>query len=401
MMFSRLFRGFRSSRWLVCACALAALQACNMAADKAAKPAGPPEVEFAVAQRSDAPLVTELPGHLEPYRTAEVRARVDGIVLKRAYDEGQVVKAGQVLFRIDPAPLKAQVDAAQGALARAQAQLAIARDKAARYKGLAATRAVSELEYAEAQAAERQAAADVVSNRAALEAAQLRLGYATVTAPIAGRSRRAQVTEGALVKEGAATPLTTVEQIDPIYVDFSQPAAEVLALQRALKKGEASALPGQDIGVQVILSDGVAYERPGRLLFSDLAVDRATDNVSMRAVLPNPDGLLLPGMYVRVKLSHAVQQGAVTIPRGALQRDRHGASVFVIKADNTLVVQPVAAQTLAGDQWLVTSGLNGGERLAIPGMQTLEAGMAIHPVPVSAAKRADAAPAADAKPTKG
>ncbi|MFP3891851.1 MAG: efflux RND transporter periplasmic adaptor subunit [Ralstonia sp.] len=396
MMFSPLSRGSHLSRWLVCACALAALQACGKHADEVAKPAGPPEVEFAVAQRSDTPLETELPGRLEPYRTAEVRARVDGIVLKRAYQEGQVVKAGQVLFRIDPAPLKAQVDAAQGALARAQAQEAIARDKAARYKGLAATRAVSELEYAEAQAAERQAAADVVSARAALETAQLRLGYATVTAPIAGRSRRAQVTEGALVKEDAATPLTTVEQIDPIYVDFSQPAAEVLALQRALKKGQASALSGEDIGVQVVLSDGVAYDRPARLLFSDLAVDRATDNVSMRAVLPNPDGLLLPGMYVRVKLSHAVQQGAVTIPRGALQRDRHGASVFVVKADNTLAAQPVAAQTLAGDQWLVTSGLAGGERIAIPGMQTLEAGMAVKPVP--ATRRAEAEPA---KPNKG
>ncbi|WP_052321383.1 efflux RND transporter periplasmic adaptor subunit [Ralstonia sp. A12] len=394
MMFPSLFRGIRPSWLLLCACALAALAACSKHADEAAKPAGPPEVEFAVAQRSDAPLVTELPGRLEPYRTAEVRARVDGIVLKRVYEEGQVVKAGQVLFRIDPAPLKAQVDAAQGALARAQAQAAIARDKAARYKGLAATRAVSELEYAEAQSAERQAAADVVSARAALETAQLRLGYATVTAPIGGRSRRAQVTEGALVKEDAATPLTTVEQIDPIYVDFAQPAAEVLALQRALKKGQASALSGQDIGVQVILSDGVAYERPGRLLFSDLAVDRATDNVSMRAVLPNPDGLLLPGMYVRVKLSHAVQQGAVTIPKGALQRDRHGATVFVVKADNTLAAQPVAAQTLAGDQWLVTSGLTGGERIAIPGMQALEAGMAVKPVPATK----HATTATDAKP---
>ena len=396
MMFSLFSRRLRSSRWLLCALALATLQACGKHADEAAKPAAQPEVEYAVAQRSDAPLETELPGRLEPYRTAEVRARVDGIVLKRAYEEGQVVKAGHVLFRIDPAPLKAQVDAAQGTLARAQAQAAIARDKAARYKGLAATRAVSELEYAEAQSVERQAAADVVSARAALETAQLRLGYATVTALIAGRSRRAQVTEGALVKEGAATPLTTIEQIDPIYVDFAQPAAEVLALQRALKKGQASALSGQDIGVQVILSDGVAYERPARLLFSDLAVDRATDNVSMRAVLPNPDGLLLPGMYVRVKLSHAVQQGAVTIPRGALLRDRHGASVFVLKADNTVAVQPVTAQTLAGDQWLVTSGLSGGERIAIPGMQTLEAGMAVKPVP--AAKRAESEPA---KPSKG
>lgn len=390
MKFSVLSRGSRLSRWLLCACTLAALQACGKHADEVVKPATAPEVEFAVAQRSDAPLETELPGRLEPYRMAEVRARVDGIVLKRAYEEGQVVKTGQVLFRIDPAPLKAQVDAAQGALARAQAQLAIARDKAVRYKGLAATRAVSELEYAEAQSTERQAAADVVSTRAALETAQLRLGYATVTAPIAGRSRRAQVTEGALVKEDAATPLTTVEQIDPIYVDFAQPAAEVLALQRALKKGQAAALTDQDIGVQVILSDGVAYERPGKLLFSDLAVDRATDNVSMRAVLPNPDGLLLPGMYVRVKLSHAVQQGAVTIPKGALQRDRHGASVFVVKADNTLAAQPVAAQTLTGDQWLVTSGLSGGERIAIPGMQTLEAGMAVKPV--------EGKPA---KPTKG
>nr|WP_249309274.1 efflux RND transporter periplasmic adaptor subunit [Ralstonia insidiosa] len=393
-------QGSRSFRWLLCVGVFGTLVACSKHADEAAKPAGPPEVEFAVAQRSDAPLVTELPGRIEPYRTAEVRARVDGIVLKRAYEEGQVVKAGQVLFRIDPAPLKAQVDAAQGALARAQAQVAIARDKATRYKDLAATRAVSELEYAEAQSTERQAAADVVSARAALETAQLRLGYATVTAPIGGRSRRAQVTEGALVKEDAATPLTTVEQIDPIYVDFAQPAAEVLALQRALKKGQAAALTGQDIGVQVILSDGVAYERPGKLLFSDLAVDRATDNVSMRAVLPNPDGLLLPGMYVRVKLSHAVQQGAVTIPKGALQRDRHGATVFVVKADNTLAAQPVAAQALAGDQWLVTSGLTGGERVVIPRMQTLEAGMVVKPVPATKHASSVIDSAADTKPTE-
>ncbi|WP_430300759.1 efflux RND transporter periplasmic adaptor subunit [Ralstonia insidiosa] len=400
MMFSVLSQGSRSFRWLLCVGVFGTLVACSKHADEAAKPAGPPEVEFAVAQRSDAPLVTELPGRIEPYRTAEVRARVDGIVLKRAYEEGQVVKAGQVLFRIDPAPLKAQVDAAQGALARAQAQVAIARDKATRYKDLAATRAVSELEYAEAQSTERQAAADVVSARAALETAQLRLGYATVTAPIGGRSRRAQVTEGALVKEDAATPLTTVEQIDPIYVDFAQPAAEVLALQRALKKGQAAALTGQDIGVQVILSDGVAYERPGKLLFSDLAVDRATDNVSMRAVLPNPDGLLLPGMYVRVKLSHAVQQGAVTIPKGALQRDRHGATVFVVKADNTLAAQPVAAQALAGDQWLVTSGLTGGERVVIPRMQTLEAGMVVKPVPATKHASSVIDSAADTKPTE-
>ena len=161
MMFTVLFRRSRSSRWLLCACALAVLQACGKRADETAKPAGPPEVGFAVAQRSDAPLVTELPGRLEPYRTAQVRARVDGIVLKRAYDEGQVVKAGQVLFRIDPAPLKAQVDAAQGALARAQAQLAIARDKAVRYKGLAATRAVSELEYGAAVGPAQRLAAEV------------------------------------------------------------------------------------------------------------------------------------------------------------------------------------------------------------------------------------------------
>lgn len=264
------------------------LLGCEEAADAGKTAEAPAEVGVIVARPAPIGITSELPGRLEAYRQAEVRARVAGIVTRRLYEEGQDVRAGTVLFQIDPAPLKAALDISRGALARAEASHAAAADKLKRYADLIKDRAISEREYTEAQTDARQALAQIASAKAELEQARLRLGYATVTAPIDGRARRALVTEGALVGEDSPTPLTRVEQIDPIYVNFSQPAGEVAAMQRAIREGQVKGVADKDIAVRLVLADGSEYPLAGELLFSDLAVDPGTDTIAMRALFRNP-----------------------------------------------------------------------------------------------------------------
>ncbi|KVN30630.1 multidrug transporter [Burkholderia pyrrocinia] len=345
------------------------------------------------------PLTVELPGRLEAYRQAEVRARVAGIVTARTYEEGQEVRQGAVLFRIDPAPLKAARDAAQGALAKAQAAALAASDKRRRYDDLVRDRAVSERDHTEAVAADAQAKAELASAKAELARAQLQLDYATVTAPIAGRARRALVTEGALVGQDQATPLTTVEQLDPIYVNFSQPAADVDALRRAVKSGRATGIAQQDVAVTLLRADGSAYPLKGKLLFSDLAVDPTTDTVAMRALFPNPDRELLPGAYVRIALDNAVDRQAILVPRDALLRGADRASVKVVGANGKVRDVEVVADQMAGRDWRITRGLAGGERVIVDNAAQFTPGTAVTPVERPAPPAAAPASAAAARQT--
>ncbi|MCR4468026.1 MexX/AxyX family multidrug efflux RND transporter periplasmic adaptor subunit [Burkholderia sp. SCN-KJ] len=339
------------------------------------------------------PMTVELPGRLDAYRQAEVRARVAGIVTARTYEEGQEVKQGAVLFRIDPAPLKAARDAARGALAKAQAAALAASDKRRRYDDLVRDRAVSERDHTEAVAGDTQAKADVASAQAELARAQLQLDYATVTAPISGRARRALVTEGALVGQDQATPLTTVEQLDPIYVNFSQPAADVDALRRAVKSGRATGIAQHDVTVTLLRADGTAYPLKGKLLFSDLAVDPTTDTVAMRALFPNPERELLPGAYVRIALDAAVDQRAILVPRDALLRTADRTSVRVVGANGKVKDVEVAADRMSGRDWRITRGLAGGERVIVDNAAQFAPDTAVKPVEQASPTKA-ASPAA-------
>ncbi|MBM2772112.1 MexX/AxyX family multidrug efflux RND transporter periplasmic adaptor subunit [Burkholderia territorii] len=340
------------------------------------------------------PMTVELPGRLDAYRQAEVRARVAGIVTARTYEEGQEVKQGAVLFRIDPAPLKAARDAAQGALAKAQAAALAASDKRRRYDDLVRDRAVSERDHTEAVADDAQAKAAVASAKAELARAQLQLDYATVTAPISGRARRALVTEGALVGQDQATPLTTVEQLDPIYVNFSQPAADVDALRRAVKSGRATGIAQHDVAVTLLRADGTAYPLKGKLLFTDLAVDPTTDTVAMRALFPNPERELLPGAYVRIALDAAVDQRAILVPRDALLRTAERTSVRVVDANGKVKDVEVVADRMSGRDWRITRGLAGGERVIVENAAQFAPDSAVKPVeqstPTKAASQAAA-----------
>ncbi|RZA25038.1 MAG: MexX/AxyX family multidrug efflux RND transporter periplasmic adaptor subunit [Proteobacteria bacterium] len=362
---------------------------------KEAAPPEPPSVTVMVVAKSSEPVVTELPGRLEAYRQAEVRARAAGIVTKRLYQEGQIVKEGTPLFKIDPAPLKAAYDITEGQVASAKAAHIVAKDKLGRYSDLKDEKAVSELEYASAVAEEAQAKAALLSAEAGRKNANLNLQYANVTSPIAGRARRAMVTEGALVGLDSPTPLTIVEQTDPIYVNFAQPASEVIALRKASKKGDLQNIPEDAVKVQIIMADGNPYPQAGKLLFSDLSVDPKTDTVSMRALFPNKDGELLSGAFVNVKLVRAVNNDAVLIPRDALVRGPEAATVMVVNAEQKVQAVVVKATELRGTHWVVTEGLNGGEKVILSNPGMLQPGMVVKPMDKAATEPAKTeAPAA-------
>ena len=363
---------------------------------KAAAPgagsSGPPPAEVAVISVTpqNAPLVTELPGRVEASRTAQVRARVNGIVQKRLFREGSEVKAGQLLFQIDPAPYQAAVDSAKAAVVKAQASLTQAKEQATRYKPLAEARAISAQDYIDAQSAQAAAEADVASTQAALRTAQLNLGYASVTAPISGRIGRALVTEGALVSATEATQMALIQQIDPVYINATQAVAEVARLRKA-----ADAAAADLSAVRVVLDDGSELPQRGRLLFSDLSVDPTTAQVTLRTEVANPRGLLLPGMYVRTRLVQGQIAGAMRVPQQAVTRGPQGDTVLVIGEGNKPVSRPVKISGAAGSNWLVTDGLKAGEQVIVEGFQKMmQPGAPVKPVPWQAA--AASAPAAAA-----
>ncbi|MYM91461.1 efflux RND transporter periplasmic adaptor subunit [Rugamonas sp. FT82W] len=367
-------------RYTAAVVSLSLLAACG---DKAAAPGAPPPATVAVITVAPAAvtLSTELPGRTEASRIAQVRARTAGIVLQRVFKEGGDVKAGEVLFRIDPASFQASYDSAQAAVAKAEANLAQADLKVKRYKPLLAAQAVSQQEYDDAVTAQKQAAADLATSKAARTNAGLTLGYATVTSPISGRIGRALVTEGALVGQGEATPMATVQTLDPIYVTITQSSTELLQLQRALAAGKIKSSGKNEARVTLITEDGQAYPQTGRLLFSDVSVDESTGAVSMRAEFPNPQRTLLPGMYVRARLDQGVNEAAITVPQQAVVRSPEGSSVLIVGSDNKVIAQPVTATANEGQNWVVSSGLKGGERIVVEGFQKAKPGATVNPQP--------------------
>jgi len=323
-------------------------------------------------------VVEQLPARLEPYRKAEVRARVAGIVTEQRYREGQTVKQGEVLFRIDARPLQAAHAAAKAREAQAQAGFDIARDKATRYEGLQEVRAISERDYQEATADVLRTRAELAAAKADVQQTALELAYANVEAPIAGRARRALVTEGALVGQDGSTPLTTIEQLDPIYVNFSQSADAVFNLQQALREGSLQDADNA-LEVELILPNGTTYSTPGTLSFTDLSVDPETDTVAMRALFANPDQLLLPGAYVQVRLTNAVNPHVVRIPREALVRVGNKAFVKTVNDKNEVADVMVRADRVDGAEWLVTEGLKGGEQVIVQNAAFYPAGAPVVP----------------------
>lgn len=378
----------------------AGLQGCSPSNSQTAPSAPPPpEVGVVTATPGRADLTTELPGRLEAFRVAQVRARAAGILQKRLFTEGSDVKAGQPLFEIDAAPYRAALASAQAQLARAEANLLQAQSLADRYAPLAKSQAVSQQEALSAQAAAGQAKADVAAGKAAVQTAQINLGYATVTSPIAGRVGRALVTEGALVGQGEATPLAIVQQIDKLYVNFTQPANEVMRLRKALAAGQLQRAAGKEAAqVQVVLEDGSVYAQPGRLLFSDLSVDPATGQITLRAELPNAQGQLLPGLYVRVRLALAEVADGIWLPQQAVARTPQGDTVLVVAEDGSVSARPVKLGPPRTGQSLVLSGLKTGEKVIVDGLQKARAGGKARPVawtpPGAASTPAPAASAA-------
>jgi membrane fusion protein (multidrug efflux system) len=352
------------------------LAACNQATQQSPPAPPPPEVAVIEVHPQSVPVSRKLVGRLAPTRVAQVRARVAGIILKRVYTEGTDVKQGDVLYLIDPAPLKATLHAQEAALAKAQADAANAAAIATRYRELSAKKLLSKQDLDTALAAERSTAAAVKQAQAAVESARLDLGYATVTAPIAGRAGRALVTEGALVGQGEATQLTTIEQIDPIYVNFSQSVSELRDLQtRSTVRDPAR--------VDVRLHDGLPYPQAGTLDFSDLAVDPLTGAVSLRAVVPNPDRALLPGMFVNLQLTTGVIDKVFVLPQAAVLRDATGAYVLVVDADGKVAQRRIQIHGMTHSQWVAEGDLGDGDRVIVEGLQRVQPGATARTVSAS------------------
>jgi membrane fusion protein (multidrug efflux system) len=372
----------RFTRLTLTVAVMAAFAGCGQKPNAQAAGGMPPsEVAVVTIAPERITIANELPGRLEATRIAQVRARVAGIVLKRTFREGSEVKAGDVLFKIDPAPFKAAYDSSAAALARAQATQTQATLKVQRYKPLVEVNAISKQDYDDAFAAQKQADADVASSKAALQTAALNLGYATVTSPISGRIGRALVTEGALVGQSDVTQLATVQQLDPIYVNLTQSSNDLLQLQQAMATGQLKTVGKDKAKVTLVTDDGRPYPLPGKLLFSDITVDSTTGAITIRAEFPNPNRTLLPGMYVRAKLEQAVNEAAIVVPQQAVMRDLNGSSVLVVDADNKVAARPVKTGAAQGDSWIVTDGLKAGDRVIVEGLQKTKPGAPVKPVP--------------------
>jgi membrane fusion protein (multidrug efflux system) len=392
------------------ACTLVALALLSACGSKDAGPAGaaaggpgakmpPPQVGVITTRFQPVALETELPARVEAVRVAQVRARVNGVVLKRLFTEGSVVKQGQSLFQIDPAPYQAQFSAAQAAVVRAQASLASANATAERYKPLVEAQAISKQEYTNAVASAKQAAADVNSAQAQARIAKINVDYSNVYAPISGRIGRSLVTEGALVSATEATQLALIQQTDPVYLNITESAAD---LQR-LRKSAADKGLGAGVPVTVVLDDGTDLGRKGKLLFSDISVDPTSGQVTLRAQIANPDQALLPGQYVRVRLSQSEVPSAIVVPQQAVTRGGpNGDTLMVIGADNKPVPRTVKIASQNGSNWVVTSGLQEGEKVMVDGFQKLQMlppGSPVQPVPWTAPAAAPAPAQAQAPAT--
>jgi len=364
--------------------AVLALAACGK------KPPAPaaqtPTVSVVTVQSQAVTVTSELPGRVNANLAAEVRARVDGIVLSRDFVEGAEVKAGERLYQIDPAPYQATYHSAQAALEKAKASLVSVAAQAARYKTLVAAHAVSKQDYDNAVAALGQAQADVDAGQAAVETARINLGYTSVTSPISGRIGVSQVTPGAYVQASAATLLSTVQKIDPVYVDLTQSSLDGLRLRNELAKGDLQMAGPNQAKVSLILEDGTPYPLAGTLQFSDITVDQGTGSVTVRAVFPNPQHVLLPGMFVRASLTEGVNDRAILVPEVGVTHDPKGdATVLVVGSDNKVSMRVVTTTRTLGNQWVVNGGLQAGERVIVAGLQKVRPGMTVNAVPAPSA----------------
>jgi len=363
----------RKGGFLLAACI--SLAACSK--EKPTPP--PPEAGYVVMRTESVPLFIELPGRTAAFETSEVRPQVTGVLKARLFTEGSIVRAGQTLYQIDPSLFRAAVNQAAANLDNARAQREAATARAQRFKPLAQIEAVSKQDYTDAAATARQAEAAVAQNAAQLETARINLRFTNVPAPISGRIGRSLVTTGALVTAGQATALTTIQRLDPMFVDIQQSSADLLALRRQLASGGASA---SSATVTLQLEDGSTYARKGRIEFAEAMVDPQTGTVTLRARFPNPDGLLLPGMFVRANLSQLTARDAILVPQAGVSRDPKGrATVTIVGAGNKAELRDVVADRTVGDKWLVTSGLKAGEKVIVEGLGRIRPGQPIRPVP--------------------
>ncbi|PIB90707.1 efflux RND transporter periplasmic adaptor subunit [Caulobacter sp. FWC2] len=349
---------------------------------------GPTEVGYIVAQTQTVGLTTELSGRTSAFLVSDVRPQVSGVIKSRLFQEGSYVRAGQSLYQIDPATYQASVNSAAAALAQAQATATAAKLKADRYKTLVETGAVSKQDNDDAQAAALQGAAGVAVQKAALDNARINLNYTKVAAPISGRIGKSSVTPGALVTASQANALATVQDLSKVYVDLTQTSAELLKLRQQFASGKLGRTNSAQVTLK--LEDGSTYPTPGTLEFSDVTVDAGTGSVTLRAVFPNPNGVLLPGMYVRASLTQGVASGGILIPQTAVSRDPKGAATVTLVGAKGPEPRPITLGQTVGDKWLVTSGLNAGDKVIVEGLQKVRPGAPIKAVPAGAAPAAQA-----------
>jgi len=354
-----------------------ALTGCN---EKESQQSAPPTPEVGVVTLKSEPLqiTNELPGRTSAYRIAEVRPQVSGIILKRNFTEGSDVQAGVSLYQIDPAPYQAAYNSANGDLAKAQASANIAQLTVKRYQKLIGTKYISQQDYDQAVATAQQANASVIAAKAALESARINLAYTKMTSPINGRTGMSTVTEGALVTSGQTNALVTVQQIDPIYVDVTQSSGEFLRLKQELAEGKLKQENGQ-AKVKLVTNDGMAYQQEGTLEFSEVTVDPSTGSITLRAVFPNPDKSLLPGMFVRAELEEGINPTAILVPQQGVTRTPRGeASAMIVDKDNKVAVRQLTTGAAIGNKWLVTEGLQDGDRVIVSGLQKIKPGIQVN-----------------------
>jgi membrane fusion protein, multidrug efflux system len=344
------------------------------------KPAGPPEVGVVTVREQAVSLANELPGRTSAYESSDVRPQVNGLIQARLFAEGDQVRAGQPLYRIDPAPYQAAVANAQAALNRSRAAIASSEALARRYGELVKINAISRQDYENAVTSAQQARADVSAQQALLRTAQIDLARTTIRAPISGRIGRSTYTVGALVSASQTDALTTIQRLDPIYVDIQQSSADVLRLRQQILSGKLAS-DGRNVSVKLKLEDGSTYPQPGVLKFTDVTVDPTTGSQVIRAQFPNPQGLLLPGMYVRAEFAQATQTNGLLVPQVAVSRDEKGnPTILVVGGQNKLEQRKITAPRTVGDSWLVTGGLKAGEKVVVDGAQMLRPGMPVKPV---------------------
>ena len=382
-------------RLIATATAAMILAACGQ--KHSAPPQQTPEVGVVTVTTSAVPVTSELPGRTSAFLVAQVRARVDGIVQRREFTEGSEVKAGQRLYKIDPAPYLASLNSAKASLAKAQANLASTTAQANRYKVLVAANAVSKQDYDNAVASQGQAAADVASAKAAVETAQINLGYTDVVAPITGRTGVSQVTPGAYVQASAATLMDTIQQLDPMYVDLTQSSLDGLKLRREIQEGRLKTNGPGAAKVTLILEDGRTYAQPGKLQFSDVTVDQSTGSITVRAMFPNPNRVLLPGMFVRARIEEGVNERAMLVPQVGITHDQKGQAISLFFCPHDKVAPRILVTSgMRGPDWIVESGLNPGDRVIVQGTEKVRPGMTVKAVPAQLAAPASGASATTA-----